>query len=159
MGADPLRIGHRQRLVFNFRCSRLNVKISQACLYALTAYRKCGNSPSLSKKLHLDVDYQVSSLISACGGHSPPPPYPAQNPVWFQSGFSFCAQSGRAGYCVLGYGPFSVKFLDEAKIFIKSGDGGNGCVSFRREICGIRRPQWRRWWPWGRCHVSGCGKI
>jgi GTP-binding protein len=24
-------------------------------------------------------------------------------------------------------------FLDEAKIFIKAGDGGNGCVSFRRE--------------------------
>jgi GTP-binding protein len=26
-----------------------------------------------------------------------------------------------------------MKFLDEAKIFIKSGDGGNGCVGFRRE--------------------------
>ena len=26
-----------------------------------------------------------------------------------------------------------MKFLDEAKIFIKSGKGGNGCVSFRRE--------------------------
>ncbi len=26
-----------------------------------------------------------------------------------------------------------MKFLDEAKIYIKSGDGGNGCVSFRRE--------------------------
>ena len=26
-----------------------------------------------------------------------------------------------------------MKFLDETKIFIKSGDGGNGCVSFRRE--------------------------
>ena len=26
-----------------------------------------------------------------------------------------------------------MKFLDEAKIFIKSGDGGAGCVSFRRE--------------------------
>jgi len=26
-----------------------------------------------------------------------------------------------------------VRFLDEAKIFVKSGDGGNGCVSFRRE--------------------------
>ncbi len=27
----------------------------------------------------------------------------------------------------------SMKFLDEAKIYIRSGDGGNGCVSFRRE--------------------------
>ena len=26
-----------------------------------------------------------------------------------------------------------MKFLDQAKIFIKSGDGGAGCVSFRRE--------------------------
>ena len=26
-----------------------------------------------------------------------------------------------------------MKFLDEAKIFVKSGEGGNGCVSFRRE--------------------------
>lgn len=26
-----------------------------------------------------------------------------------------------------------MKFLDEAKIFVKSGAGGNGCVSFRRE--------------------------
>jgi GTP-binding protein len=26
-----------------------------------------------------------------------------------------------------------VKFLDEAKIYVRSGDGGNGCVSFRRE--------------------------
>jgi len=26
-----------------------------------------------------------------------------------------------------------MKFLDEAKIFLKSGDGGDGCVSFRRE--------------------------
>ena len=24
-------------------------------------------------------------------------------------------------------------FLDEVKIFVKSGSGGNGCVSFRRE--------------------------
>jgi GTP-binding protein len=26
-----------------------------------------------------------------------------------------------------------MRFLDSAKVFIKSGDGGNGCVSFRRE--------------------------
>ncbi len=26
-----------------------------------------------------------------------------------------------------------MKFLDEAKIYLKSGDGGNGCASFRRE--------------------------
>jgi GTPase len=28
---------------------------------------------------------------------------------------------------------FVMKFLDEAKVYIRSGDGGNGCVSFRRE--------------------------
>ena len=26
-----------------------------------------------------------------------------------------------------------MKFLDQAKIYITSGKGGNGCVSFRRE--------------------------
>src|ERR1700683_1713063 len=26
-----------------------------------------------------------------------------------------------------------MKFLDEAKVYIRSGDGGNGCLSFRRE--------------------------
>ena len=26
-----------------------------------------------------------------------------------------------------------MKFLDEAKIYLKGGDGGPGCVSFRRE--------------------------
>ena len=26
-----------------------------------------------------------------------------------------------------------MKFLDSAKVFVKSGDGGAGCVSFRRE--------------------------
>ena len=26
-----------------------------------------------------------------------------------------------------------MKFLDEAKIHLKAGDGGSGCVSFRRE--------------------------
>jgi len=26
-----------------------------------------------------------------------------------------------------------MRFLDEAKVYIRSGDGGNGCVSFRRE--------------------------
>jgi GTP-binding protein len=27
----------------------------------------------------------------------------------------------------------AMKFLDEAKVYIRSGDGGNGCISFRRE--------------------------
>ena len=26
-----------------------------------------------------------------------------------------------------------MKFIDEAKVFVKSGDGGDGCLSFRRE--------------------------
>ena len=28
---------------------------------------------------------------------------------------------------------WKMKFLDEAKVYIRSGDGGNGCVAFRRE--------------------------
>ena len=26
-----------------------------------------------------------------------------------------------------------MQFIDEAKIFVKAGDGGNGCISFRHE--------------------------
>src|SRR6201987_562505 len=26
-----------------------------------------------------------------------------------------------------------MKFLDQAKVYVRSGDGGNGCVAFRRE--------------------------
>jgi hypothetical protein len=27
----------------------------------------------------------------------------------------------------------TMKFLDEAKVYVRSGHGGNGCVAFRRE--------------------------
>ena len=33
----------------------------------------------------------------------------------------------------MGYTLKAMKFLDEAKVYIASGAGGNGCVSFRRE--------------------------
>src|SRR5262249_8131572 len=33
----------------------------------------------------------------------------------------------------LGIYPKVMKFLDEAKVYIASGAGGNGCISFRRE--------------------------
>ncbi len=36
-------------------------------------------------------------------------------------------------FCVSHHISHSMKFLDEAKVYIRSGDGGNGCVSFRRE--------------------------
>src|SRR5262245_2421435 len=32
-----------------------------------------------------------------------------------------------------GAKPFAMQFLDQAKVYVRSGDGGNGCVSFRRE--------------------------
>jgi len=37
-----------------------------------------------------------------------------------------------AGGGAIDYIP-AMKFLDEAKVYVRSGDGGNGCVSFRRE--------------------------
>jgi GTP-binding protein len=60
------------------------------------------------------------------------------------SRFATLYQSGRPGYrsnidaidvVPTRFANYEVqmKFLDEAKIYIRSGDGGNGCVSFRRE--------------------------
>ena len=37
-----------------------------------------------------------------------------------------------AAFPRLRYG-WAMKFLDEAKVYVRSGDGGNGCVAFRRE--------------------------
>ena len=38
-------------------------------------------------------------------------------------------------------------FVDYAKIIIKSGDGGNGATSFRREkYVAAGRSRWWRWW-------------
>src|SRR5580704_3916792 len=46
-------------------------------------------------------------------------------------------RSGRLEICIARRAPadygMPMKFLDEAKVYIRSGDGGNGCVSFRRE--------------------------
>ena len=36
-------------------------------------------------------------------------------------------------FCVRDRISCVMKFLDEAKVYVRSGDGGNGCVSFRRE--------------------------
>ena len=44
-----------------------------------------------------------------------------------------------------------MKFLDQAKIYIRSGDGGNGCRQLpAREIRRVRRPRRRQWRPWRR---------
>jgi hypothetical protein len=40
-------------------------------------------------------------------------------------------------------------FVDYAKIVIKSGDGGNGAATFRREkYVAAGGPDRRRWWKW-----------
>jgi GTP-binding protein len=36
-------------------------------------------------------------------------------------------------FCIHDCISCGMKFLDEAKVYIRSGDGGNGCVAFRRE--------------------------
>ena len=46
---------------------------------------------------------------------------------------SYAPQPGRLPRARIGLISSHMKFLDEAKVYIRSGDGGNGCVSFRRE--------------------------
>ena len=38
-----------------------------------------------------------------------------------------------------------MRFLDQVKIYVRGGDGGNGCVSFRRRSSSARRTGRRRW--------------
>ena len=64
-----------------------------------------------------------------------------------------------------------MKFLDEAKIFIKAGNGGSGCASFRKEkflelerIAGRKREKAEIFWgprsldidfiSWGELHIN-----
>src|SRR5256885_1919686 len=46
---------------------------------------------------------------------------------------SHAPQPGRLPRERIGLISAHMKFLDEAKVYIRSGDGGNGCVAFRRE--------------------------
>ena len=36
-------------------------------------------------------------------------------------------------------------FVDQVKISLKAGDGGNGITAYRRKICTIWWPCWWRW--------------
>ena len=48
-------------------------------------------------------------------------------------------------------------FTDYAKILIKSGDGGNGAITFRREkYVAAGRTRWWRWWQWWQ-YLFCCG--
>src|SRR6185437_9059329 len=48
-------------------------------------------------------------------------------------GFRVLRRKPGATSSILTITPFDVMFIDEATIRVKAGDGGNGCLAFRRE--------------------------
>ena len=57
----------------------------------------------------------------------------ANIPFTFQNCRLCGCQVGNHGEAAFLQSVEIMKFLDQAKIYIQSGDGGAGCVSFRRE--------------------------
>ena len=49
-------------------------------------------------------------------------------------------------------------FVDRVTIFVKGGDGGKGCCSFRRERKVPRRARWRRRRQRRQCHLPRRGR-
>src|ERR1700724_2018410 len=57
--------------------------------------------------------------------------FPRRTPLWVTPAGGALMYGGTQPHPVLTID--SMKFLDQAKVFIRSGDGGAGCISFRRE--------------------------
>src|SRR5262249_59149149 len=71
--------------------------------------------------------------------HGPPWPLPTGTSLTLSFWLNFLS-AARADhpqalsyFCIRARISWVMKFLDEAKVYVRSGDGGNGCVSFRRE--------------------------
>ena len=83
----------------------------------------------------LNTDHTLTILRRRTGNRSLPGPHVYNNSVPDCPAFK-AAPVAVAGWIARPrldrYG-MAMKFLDEAKVYIRSGDGGNGCVSFRRE--------------------------
>src|SRR5262245_19474205 len=69
---------------------------------------------------------------------SPGPPPPGRSSSGSYRPSRGTSRSPRDRPCIYGRNRYLLRppmFRDEAKLKIKAGDGGDGCVSFRREAC------------------------
>ncbi len=82
----------------------------------------CEVSSRAEGRVHVSVDHAAGRWSASIRSRSPPSHRPHA-----------CSSGGRCEPAPAVVWPTRMKFLDQAKIYVRSGDGGDGVIAFRRE--------------------------